>query len=694
MPGHIIPPPALLRARAVTSPAPSRPLATLARELSDFLVEFSIVLHKRAMYPPGHPHLQESAERFVHRLDSMLALRESLLVGVARNQLIIGGVATDPRNALLSDLARRLHRHRIASFRLERGTGLGEIDELLGWLSGDPAGEPGPLGMHPERSAGWRHLQVQPPELGRLLLDADSDTAERDTPGGDLWVGLANLALAGDGESPAEGDDPLVVARAIDAQSGQVEYDRVVLDYLGQMAEEMSGRAGAWEPRMRERVSRLVASLHPSTLRRLLEAGADNAERQRFAITAAEVLAVDAVVEVLEAAAATSGQTISSHLLRLLHKFAQHAEHAGGAARVEAESALRQNVARLVANWALEDPNPAEYTAVLDGLVSRSQADPAPAPEAADCDPALVLQMALETGADGPRVVGAVDAMLGERRLSRITEILRDAPSAAAAEPLWRHVASPARLRAELAATPIDFAAVQALAVRLGTAAVEPLLDLLEATHHRSTRARALRLLLGLGPAVVMPAAARLPRSPWYVQRNLLVLLRVLKGWPQGFSAVPYALHEDHRVRREAYKLLLDYPLHRTSAITHGLADRNDAIVHMVLRSALGACPREAQPALRRFIADRARSAELRALAVRVLGETSGPQGIPHLLDFAGARRGLLGWRLGEKTPVALAALNTLARHWAGHPQTAGLLALARRHPDPDVRLAAKARFA
>ncbi|HYC32013.1 MAG TPA: hypothetical protein VEB59_06955, partial [Gemmatimonadales bacterium] len=290
----------------MTSPAAAtRQVATLARELSDFLVEFSIVLHKRSMYPSGHPHLQESAERFVDRMESLLALRETVTVGVARNQLIIGGIATDPRNALLSDLARRLHRHRVASLRMERGTGLGEIDELLGALSADPAADPGPLGMRPERSSGWRHLQVQAPELSRLMLD-DDEPDETEPVGGELWLGLANLALAGDGETPLEGGDPLVVARAIDTQAGQVEYDRVVLDYLGQMAEEMSGRAGAWEPRMRERVSRLVASLHPKTLRRLLEAGADHAERQRFALTAAEVLAVDAVVEVLEAAAATT----------------------------------------------------------------------------------------------------------------------------------------------------------------------------------------------------------------------------------------------------------------------------------------------------------------------------------------------------------------------------------------------------
>src|SRR5690606_6450004 len=122
-----------------------------------------------------------------------------------------------------------------------------------------------------------------------------------------------------------------------------------------------------------------------------------------------------------------------------------------------------------------------------------------------------------------------------------------------------------------------------------------------------------------IGPASVAPAAARLPRAPWYVQRNLLVLLRELKGWPQGFSAVPYALHPDHRVRREAFKLLLQHPLHRASAITHGLADPRDSIVRFVLRAALGDCPREAQAAVRRLAADRGRSAELRALAIRVL---------------------------------------------------------------------------
>ena len=153
-------------------PASPVGVATLARDLSDFLVEFSIVLHKRAMYPHGHPHLQESAARFVSRLESLLERREGLIIGVARHQLIIGGVATDARNALLSDLARRLHRQRIASIRFQRARHLDEIDELLRSLSGEPAKRRRPLGLRLERTASWQHIQIQAPELGRLLLDS------------------------------------------------------------------------------------------------------------------------------------------------------------------------------------------------------------------------------------------------------------------------------------------------------------------------------------------------------------------------------------------------------------------------------------------------------------------------------------------------------------------------------------------
>jgi hypothetical protein len=291
-------------------------------------------------------------------------------------------------------------------------------------------------------------------------------------------------------------------------------------------------------------------------------------------------------------------------------------------------------------------------------------------------------------------VLAAVQQLIEQRRFGAISALLADSPSAEMADALWRHLATPARLREELAAQPVDYAAVEGLARKLGGSAVHPLLDRLEAATDQTSRARMLKVLIALGPVSAIPAAERLPGSPWYVQRNILVLLRTLGAWPAGFSPVSCALHPDRRVRREAYKLLLTHPQHRASAIAHALDDADDGIVRVALHAALESCPPETVRAVERFLGAGRRPAELRALAVRIVARANAPQALPRLVGLAGERGILRGWRLAPKSPIVLAAVGALAKYWGGHPEAAGLLALARAHPDPEFRLAARARFA
>jgi hypothetical protein len=199
---------------------------------------------------------------------------------------------------------------------------------------------------------------------------------------------------------------------------------------------------------------------------------------------------------------------------------------------------------------------------------------------------------------------------------------------------------------------------------------------------------------VAIGPAVLAPAAARFAGAPWYVQRNILVLHRSLSAWPTSFSPITCTVHAHPQVRREAYKLLLDHPQHRASALIHGLKGADDGIVQMVLLTALESCPPEVVKAVERFLGEGHRSAELRGIAVRVLARASGREALPRLVGLAGERRMFRGWRLAAKSPIVLAALNALAQYWSADPQAESLLALARNHPDPDVRLAAQARFA
>ena len=673
----------------------ARAVSTLPRELADFLIEFSIVLHKRSMYPAGHPHLMDSADRFVRRLTLLLETRESVTLGVARHRLVIDAVTTDANNALLRDLAHRLHRHRIASVHLTRGASLGEIESLLAALSSDPQRGEGPVGKRLERVGLWSHIRLRPAGYDRLELSdgqsAEETTAEESTHR-DSWVELAQLALANENHADLPETDPLVLADTIGRKSGEVTYDRVVLSYLARVADEMSRRKGGAQDLLALRISKLIGALDPVTLRRLLEASADGAERRQFVLNASQILAADAVMEVVEAAAQVSHQTISHNLLRLLHKLAHHAEDGTPVIRAEADGALRKNVARLIGDWGLEDPNPSEYNAILEGMVRRASTEFSVIHLQMGCDPDVIIKMGLELGCVGPPVYSALEELLSRRELVRIASYLQSGPQTEATEEIWRHVATPQRLELELAASPLDQQAVAILVERIGSEAASSLFDRLATAADRSTRAAVMKQLLALGPKVGRLAVARLPDAPWFVQRNILVLLGRLGDWPPGFSPADYAASTDPRVRREAIKLMLESAAHRAEAILHGLVDGDEGIVALALSAALDSCPPEAAPQLERIAADPRRHAEARVLAIRGLARSGADSALHLLRDLALPPRRWLPRRLAAKSPELLAALSGLASSWRTHPAAADILARALQHSDADIRAAAAGR--
>ncbi|HYF40006.1 MAG TPA: hypothetical protein VD930_09975 [Gemmatimonadales bacterium] len=669
---------------------PRRPVTALSRELADFLVELSIVLHKRSMYPAGHPHLQDSADRFVRRMNLLLQNRESVTLGVARHRLVIDGVTTDANNALLRDLALRLHRHRIATVHLSRGATLEQTEGLLVALSADPQRGDGPVGKRLDRLGPWPHIRLRPMGYDRFELQGpgtDTD-ATNALNARDSWVELAQLALAGE-EAGNGSIDPVVLADAIGRKSGEVAYERVVLGYLARVADEISQRRTGTSDQLAQRISKLLGALNPETLQRLLAASTDRAARRQFLLNASQILAADAVMEVVEAAAQASNQTISHNLLRLLHKLAHHAENGAASVRAEADGALRTNVTRLIDDWDLEDPNPSEYTAILEGMVQRPSGDFSLVHLQAGYDPETILKTALELDCVGPPVYAAVEQLLSRRELMRIVDLLESIPASSAADALWRYVATPERLNRELAAVPVDYEALSILVERIGTQAADSLLDRLASASDRSTRAAVLKQLQALGPAVAPVAVARLAGAPWFVQRNILVLLGKVGSWPPGFSPVEYAAHSDSRVRREAIKLMLESPSHRSDGMILGLTDTDETIVGLALAAGVDGCAPEALAMVRRIAADPKHPSESRVLAVRLLARTRTADSFRVLHDLVMHRRRWLGRRVAPKSPELLAALSALASRWADDPVAAEVLMRASQHSDPDIRAAA-----
>jgi hypothetical protein len=462
-----------------------------------------------------------------------------------------------------------------------------------------------------------------------------------------------------------------------------------VLGYLARVAEEMARRTEGGTDQLAQRISKLIGALDRETLRRLLEASSDGVEQRKFALNASQILAADAVLEVVEAAAQATNQTISHNLLRLLRKLAHHAEEGPLDIRAEADGALRTNVARLIGDWELEDPNPTEYNVVLEGMARRTSTEVSSAKIQMGCDSEVILRMALELDCVGPAVHAAVEDLVRRRELVRVAHLLDNGPRTPVADQLWQYLATPERLAQELAASPLDHDAVAVLVERIGADAAESLLDRLETAADRSTRATIMKQLAALGPGVGRIAVKRLPDAPWFLQRNILVLLGRLGPWPEGFSPEEYASNTDARIRREAIKLMLESAAHQPRGVLLGVRDTDEGIVALAVAAALDACPAEALPAIRRIAADPKRPTESRVLAIRSLARSRSSETLQVLRDLVLHRWRWLGHRLAPKSPELLAALGALATYWGDHPTANEALIRAQQHSDPDIRAAA-----
>ena len=695
--------------------------AALPRELSDFLIEFSIALHKHSMYPDGHPTLGPASEGVARRLDTLLAERGTLSLGVARDQLVIEGVATDPRHPVLKDLADRLHRHHLGAVSFTRGVVGNEIDESLKLLSVD-AGRAGgePLGFQPlHKIAAWPHVRLYPLTFDRLqLLDGEeADEAAAGTPGAtkaaQLWVGLARAALASEGldraaqqapevqppepETPrpsaaasapltdAEIDaaldvvepaapieaataEPAQVAQAIEGHERGTAYDQVIVGYMLQIADELKVAGGSGAVALKKRMSKLIGALDERTLGRLLEMGGDRNQRRQFILDASQGMAVDAVVDLVRAASG-EGAPVSRSMLRMLTKLGHHAERGPTASRAMAETNLRDQVAELVQGWALADPNPDGYAAALEKMSQVAPAFVAPGEAQYEPEAERLLKMACETGATGDAVNRAADHLVMDNRLGTALDVLEDAPQpSAATEAIEARIVTPEAVRMLLATQPVDFTLLDRLVARMDDAAAEPMLDLLAESESRQVRRALIDRLIKIGPALGPRLVSRLGDERWYVVRNLLSLAAELPTAPAGLNATQFAQHADLRVRREALRVLFKDPAVRTRAICTALADEDPRVMRLALSAvADSGCPEAAVPLII-ALATGDEETELRVAAIRALAAEGGRLSLEALLRITQLRRSLLGgMRRGFEAPEFLAALGALGQFPADH---------------------------
>jgi hypothetical protein len=681
--------------------------ATLSRELAEFLMDLAIAMHKHAIYPPGHPLLDQAVDSVHAGLTGLLFDRPALSIGVARRQLVIEGVATDSNHPVLAELAGKLHRHHLGAVKFLPGLSRADLSDMLSVVGLEDQRGAQPLGLQPElMQSRWDRVKLFPLSYDRLQLldeeDLDGDDAGRKTRSGQaaqLWVGLARAAVVSD--IATRGDDeaiePEAVAKAIDDHGREQAYDQVIVGYLLQIAHEVRHDGSREHGRLQRRISKLVGSLQPQTLERLLEMGGDAGQRRRFVLDAAQGMTVHAVVELVRAAANAEGCTISHSLVRMLTKLATHAASDMSARSRAADEEFREHVERLIGSWSLDDPNPAAYSATLSQLSQASTApqDDAPAARFA-CEPARVLSTALEIGTEGPRVWNAVDTMLDRGAIGELLDLLDGAPmpTNAVAAGVWSRILARDTLRHLLAAQRPEHTVIRRLVARIGADAAPPVLAALEDCPEGGRQERLLSYLVQIGTSAAPAVAMRLPDATPELARELLVCLAKIAPPAPPPEVQLCREHPDAAVRREAVKLLLGYAAARETTMLTSVNDPDMRVAYCGILAATHGCPADTAAVIRRRI-DAGELAEgtVRAAGIRAVATQPTEETLNWLLRRTLVTGGIMRrTRLAPASPELLASLSALAAHWSADARATVAISLARRSPSPSIRAAVHAR--
>ena len=679
----------------------------LSRELAEFLMDLSVAIHKHAIYPAGHPLLDQAVDSVHRSIGRLLVDRPALSLGVARRQLIIEGVATDSNHPVLSELASKLHRHHLGAVKFLPGLTRNELGDMLAVVGLEAQRDAQPIGLQPElMQSRWQNVKLFPLTYDRLeLIDDEPDTTDA-TSGGiarggaaaQLWIGLARAAIAADFDAQPDHDalEPEAVAHAIDQHDRELAYDQVIVGYLLQIAREVSTDARETSG-LQRRISRLVGSLQPETLQRLLEMGGDGAQRRRFVLDASQGMTVDAVMGLVQAAASAEGENISSSLVRMLTKLASHATGEETTRSRAAHGAFREHVERLVGSWSLNDPNPTSYSVALSHMAhTQPGAASVQASARYECEPARIVSIALEIGASGDRVRNAIAAMLDAGQIGELLDQLDTAPDprSVIARELWARIADRDPLRALLASTRIDHGVIRRLVARVGAEAAVPLLEALEVCPEGGRQERLLSFLVQVGPPAAPMIAVRLGHAPPALARELLVCLGKIAPPVPPPEVRLCREHEDPTVRREAVKLLLSYTSTRESALLAGVNDPDERVAYVGLLAAAQNCPADAAAVIRRRIdAGELADGTVRAAAVRAVASRRDEDALTWILARTLVTGGLLRRiRLAPASPELLASLGALATYWGEDPRAVVAITLARQSTSASLRAAVHAR--
>lgn len=632
----------------------------LPRAVALVLREFINALGKATMYPAGHRFVADAATSLAAQLAVLEQERGALTLGILPRGLLLDGAAVEPLASVLREFASRLHRKNIGTIHIALGVTVGEVSGMLAALAAPDAAET--VGR-----AGWRSAAIRVEPLVYDVLGYGDASYEHELDEA-FWGELVEAAF---GRRLSEHDGVPTPAQMAEEISVRVarspEEARRVFEALVSFSSAIASRGERGAGGARKRFTEVLSALSRPTQVRVMEAAPTIPTRRRFLADTLQIVPPSLLLQLLEAAGIADGAPLSSVLRGLLGKLA-----VGPDGMPTATPGFTAQVLSMLAQWDGGDElSPTEAT-----------------------DPRMVLEpiatvaLGLELALPAAPVLAAARQAAARGQLLDILALIDDpANDRTTTDAIAAAVLDPDLLRRLLATPTPDFVLVARVAAMSPAAAVPVLLDALERAENRSARRRLLDLIVELGPLVEETLLSRLDAAPWYLARNILVVLSQLPAVHDPQPVLRALRAADPRVRQEALKVLLRHPETRDRAVTDVLEEGDAAQSRIALAALGGRCPPSLVAPVLAVLGHE--NAELQLHAVRLLADSVSPLVVPQLLNLVRARGGFFRRvRLLPATPVRVAALEILARRWSNHRPVVAVLQLAAKSTDAQVRAA------
>lgn len=702
------------------------------------LTRLAVAFARRRAYPGPHPLVRTAESQAYDALTAALAERATLTFSIGKDELLCGDVPIEGSGDVARDFSDRLRNRGIGALTFDRAVSAETLSEAIGWLALEPSGaDNGSAGSTPPSLAGVSMARIA---YGRLaLVDAEASAA---TGAASIWRALAAVSMLDDADdvtdrahvagrdglgqsrnsvapsgAPStetghvpEADDETIsntapedVARAIERRIHREGYARRVAFVLLRVAEEVAQVDGSQRGALGERLRTVLTSLRRASVREIIKSVGVGADQRQFISQVIDALPASAIVEWLETAASATDEDLSHHLLSLMGKLAARTQQsAAGAEAAAREAAVREAARDVVRGWSA-DAVAAAQGAVTIQRVGRFGATSAVRP-ADDNETARLVLMALEINEFSEDARASAQQLIDQGEIADLLTWIEAAPGRTAADALQAMVYAPTTVTSVLLREPLDQPAARALLASLGPAAAPALLDVLRDAQSRATRRLVYDRLREFGASLAPLLLPRLDNAPWYVVRNLLALLRDTAladgATVDAASATLFGFlsHAHEQVRVECLRLLAGDTTTRDRALRRSLEDASPRVIGVALEllSADDGTARRAplSPDLARRLLkllETTTDEEQQCRIIRALGDAPPAAPVRDQLIELTTRKTLVLRRvvLADVSAAMLAAVEALARRYAGDAKAVVILDLAKTHEDTRLREAA-----